>query len=352
MPDDPVMTQVSALERRVAELEQSLARLTALHRVAQSIAKSPSASRVLVELARELGAALPRVYEVSVSEWDRRRGLIRDIFEYKPQEDRRVAIPGSKFELAVLPDLDALLRAGRGSLVSLRTGVNTSATQVAYMKRFGWHSLLQVPLASGGRTLGVLEIADIDAAQPWEAHEIEFCETLASQAAVTLQQAQLFERIRHVADHDALTSLANPRVFHRKAAAAERAARRYGTPLGVRVIDIDDFKRFNDEHGHAHGDRVLRQTAAILRRHARATDTAGRLGGDELALLLPRTSAHETGTMADRLSRAFDREGVAVSIGLAVAPGIAATGGSIVERADHALLRAKRQGKRRVERAA
>jgi diguanylate cyclase (GGDEF)-like protein len=288
MADDSVKTQVGNLELRVAELEQSLARLTALHRVAQSIAKSPAPSRVLIELARELGAALPRVYEVSVSEWDRRRGLIRDIFEYKPQEDRRVAIPGSKFDLAALPDLDALLRAGRGSLASLRTGEGTSAAQVAYMKRFGWSSLLQVPLATGGRTLGVLEIADIEAPRAWDAHEVEFCETLASQAAVSLQQAQLFERIRHVADHDALTGLANPRVFHRKAAVAERAARRHHTPLGVLVIDIDDFKRFNDEHGHAHGDRILRQTAAILRRHARATPRVASAGTSSRCCSLAR----------------------------------------------------------------
>ena len=91
------------LERRVGELEQRLVRLTALHRVAQSIGKSPNASRVFVELARELGAALPRVYEVSVSEWDRRRGVIRDIFEYKPQQNRRVAVPGFEFELAASP---------------------------------------------------------------------------------------------------------------------------------------------------------------------------------------------------------------------------------------------------------
>ena len=243
MPNPSVKTQVSLLERRVAELEQRLVRLTALHRVAQSIGKSPNASRVFVELARELGAALPRVYEVSVSEWDRRRGVIRDIFEFKPQQNRRVAVPGFEFELGALPELHALLRAGRGSLVSLRNGQDTSPAQVAYMKRFGWYSLLQAPLSAGGRTLGVIEIADIDETRPWDPHEIEFCETLASQAAVTLQQAQLFERIRHMADHDPLTGLANPRVFHRKAAAAERAARRHKTPLGVLVIDIDDFKQ-------------------------------------------------------------------------------------------------------------
>jgi diguanylate cyclase (GGDEF)-like protein len=353
MPSNPhAKTQVDELEQRVAELEQRLVRLTALHRVAQSIAKSPTTSRVFVELARELGAALPRVYEVSVSEWDRRRNVIRDIFEFKPQQNRRVAVPGHEFDLAPLPELHALLRAGRGSLASLRSGERTSAAQVAYMKRFGWYSLLQVPLASAGRTLGILEIADCEEARPWLPHEVEFCETLGSQAGVTLRHAQLFERIRHMADHDALTGLANPRVFRRKAAAAERAARRHETDLGVLVIDIDNFKRLNDDHGHAHGDRVLREAASILRRHARASDTAGRLGGDELALLLPHSSPEDVQTVAGRLVSAFEREGIGVSIGLAAAPKSPSDDGSLVESADQALLRAKRSGKRRIERAA
>jgi diguanylate cyclase (GGDEF)-like protein len=352
MSDALAQDQVAQLELRIAELEQRLARLTALHRVAQSISKSPTPSRVLIECARELGAALPRVYEVSVAAWDRRRGVIRDIFEYKPQQDRRIAVPGHEFGLAGLPELHALLRAGRGTLVSLRSGVDTSDAQVAYMKRFGWYSLLQAPLASAGRTLGVIEIAAIDEPRAWEAHEIEFCETLASQAASTLQQAQLFERIRHMADHDALTGLVNPRVFHRRAAAAERAARRNDTPLGVLALDIDDFKRFNDEQGHAHGDRILCETAGIVRRHARASDSAGRLGGDELALLLPRTQPDDVRAIAERLAGALEREGIRVSIGLAVFPGASDLGMSLVEAADQALLRAKRRGKRRIERAA
>jgi hypothetical protein len=237
--------------------------LTALYRVGQSIAKSPTASRVLVEVARELGAALPPVYEVSVSEWDRRRHVIRDIFEFKPRQNRRVAVPGHEFELRGCPSSRSCC-AGRGSLVSRRDGVDTSAAQVTCVKRFGWQSVPQAPLVAGGRTLGVIEIPDIDEFRPREAHEIEFCETLASQAAMTLQQAELFERIRHMADHDAITGLANPRVFHRRAAAAERAARRHETPLGVLVLDIEDFKQINDERGHAHGDRVLCSTACVL----------------------------------------------------------------------------------------
>lgn len=154
MSEPPANGQVHELEGRVAVLEQRLARLTALHRVGQSIAKSPTASRVLVQVARELGAALPRVYEVSVSEWDGRRHVIRDIFEFKPRQNRRIAVPGHEFDLTALPELEALLRAGRGSLASRRDGVDTSAAQVAYVRRFGWQSVLQAPLATGGRTLG------------------------------------------------------------------------------------------------------------------------------------------------------------------------------------------------------
>ena len=352
MSKHSVNQRVDELERYVAELEQRVARLTALHRVAQSMATTTTVTRVLVELARELGAAMPRVCEVGVSEWDRRRGVIRDIFEFHPRIGRRVPIADLRFDLAILPELEALLRSGSGSLASLDTGEDTSAAQVTYLARFGWRALLQVPLAASGRTLGVLEIVGNESARPWDRDEIEFCETLATQAAITLQHAQLFERVRFMADHDALTGLANPRVFHRKAAAAERAAHRHGTPLGVLVMDVDDFKRLNDEHGHAHGDRVLRRTAAILCQHTRRTDTAGRLGGDELALLLPRTNGDAAGTIAERLAQAFEREGFAMSIGLAVAPGISAAGVSLVEAADHALLRAKRHGKRRIERAA
>jgi diguanylate cyclase (GGDEF)-like protein len=351
MSDERATNQVRGLERRVAELEHRLALLAALHRVARSTAKTPTVSRVLVELARELGAALPRVYEVSVAEWDRRRGLIRDTFEFKPRENRRVPVPGSEFDLGRLPDLHALLRAGTGSLVSLRSGIDTSPSQLAYMKPFGWKSVLQTPLASGGHTLGVLEIADIDEARPWAPHEIDFCETLAAQAAMTMQQAQLFERIRKIADHDALTGLANPRVFRRRAETAARAARRHGTPLGVLLLDIDDFKRVNDDLGHSHGDRVLLVAAGILREHARAADVAGRLGGDELALLLPRTEPDAVAMVAERISFALERNGIFVSIGVATLPG-PLEHEDLVEAADQALLRAKRAGKRRIVRAA
>jgi diguanylate cyclase (GGDEF)-like protein len=352
MTDDRPTPHDHPLELRVAELEQRLALLGALHRVAQSTARAPSPGRVLVEVAREIGAALPRVFVVSVSEWDRRHGLIRDTFEYKPREDRRVPVPGSEFKLAGLPELHALLRAGTGHLQSLRTGEGTSRAQVAYMKPFGWHTLLQVPLASGGRVLGVIEIADVEEARPFAAHEIEFCETLATQAAMTMQQAHLFERIRRMADRDALTGLANPRVFRRRAAAAERAAVRHRTPLGVLVIDIDDFKRVNDDHGHAHGDRVLLSAAGILRDHARSTDLAGRLGGDELALLLPRTTPDAVEAVAERIARALTVRGVHVSIGVATLPGERADGDDLLEAADQALLRAKRAGKHRIVRAA
>ena len=352
MSEPPTTRTVPELEARVAELELRVVQLTALHRVALSIAKSPSPSRVFVELARELGAAIPRVYEVSVASWDRRRGLIRDIFEFKPQENRRVAVPGSEFDLRGLPELDALLRAGRGSLVSLRDDPATPASQVAYMRRFGWRSLLQAPLAAAGRTLAVIEIADIDESRPWQEHEIEFCETLALQAAMTLQQAKLFERIHHMAEHDALTGLANParlppaRRRGRTCRAPARAATRGARGRHRRLQAGQRRARARARRSCPPHDR---RAAAPART---SSDVAGRLGGDELALLLPRTQPGDVRMVAKRLERALREAGIPVSIGLATIPGSEAGGPGLVEAADLALLHAKRQGKGRIARAA
>jgi diguanylate cyclase (GGDEF)-like protein len=341
------------LERRVVELEHRLERLAVLHRAVQSAAAATSVDQVLWDLARELGAALPRVGEICVVEWDRRRGLVRDVLDYRPHSGRRVPIPANAtYLLSGLPELHELLRSGRGHLQSIVNDPQIHPTQFAYMHPWKWRVLLQLPLVSGGRTMGAIELVDSRSYAPFAPDEIEFCETMAAQAALALQSAHLFERVRHLADHDALTGLANTRTFRRQVGTALRAARRRGHRGSVLVLDIDDFKRLNDAHGHAHGDRVLRRAAGTLRRQARQGDIAGRLGGDELALLLARADHAEAAEVAARLMDAFSRAGVGISVGVAGFPELHRTADSVIEAADHALLAAKAAGKRRIQLAA
>jgi diguanylate cyclase (GGDEF)-like protein len=344
---------VARLERRVNELELRLSQLGILHRAAQAASSAVSVEQVYTDLARELGSALPRVSEIAIMEWDRRRGLVRDVLDYRPWSGRRVAVTaGSQYALRDLPDLSALLRRGSGHLVSMVSDPDTPPAQRRYMGQWTWKTLLQIPLVSGGRTLGAVELVDNRMEAPFAQHEIELCETLAAQSALALQGALLFERIKHMADHDALTGLANPRTFRRRVAASMTGANRRRASLALLVLDIDNFKRLNDTHGHAHGDRVLRRGASILRRHARVGDTAGRLGGDELALLLTGTDHDQARLVAERLVSAFARDKVGVSVGVAVHPGAARSAAELIEHADSALLRAKALGKARVELAA
>jgi diguanylate cyclase (GGDEF)-like protein len=344
---------VARLERRVNELELRLSQLAILHRAAQAASSAVAVEQVYTDLARELGSALPRVDEIAIMEWDRRRGLVRDVLDYRPRSGRRVAVTaGSQYALRDLPDLGALLRRGSGHLVSMVSDPATPPAQRRYMGQWPWKTLLQIPLVSGGRTLGAVELVDNRREAPFAQHEIELCETLAAQSALALQGALLFERIKHMADHDALTGLANPRTFRRRVAASMTGATRRRAGLALLVLDIDNFKHLNDTHGHAHGDRVLRRGASILRRHARVGDTAGRLGGDELALLLTGADHGQARLVAERLVAAFARDKVGVSVGVSVHPSTARSAADLIEHADSALLRAKALGKARVELAA
>jgi len=157
---------------------------------------------------------------------------------------------------------------------------------------------------------------------------------------------------------DGLTGLYNRRYFRETLEQALRQADRYRHSLSLLMLDVDDFKSFNDAHGHQAGDEVLRQLAGVMRTSARQSDTPCRYGGEEFVLLLPETGREEARDVAQRLRREIEgrvvemadgRTGSAtISIGVAeMAPGEEAD--RLIQRADAALYRAKRQGKNRVE---
>jgi diguanylate cyclase (GGDEF)-like protein len=146
----------------------------------------------------------------------------------------------------------------------------------------------------------------------------------------------------HRATRDGLTDLPNQRAFHQDLPAAVKTATRHGDPLVLMLLDADDFKFLNDRHGHPYGDEVLRRIADVLR-DGRAGDTCYRIGGDEFALLLPRTDAVAARSRSRRLMRALGAANVLMSVGVAeLQPG---RGADLLRReADAALYEAKRRG--------
>jgi diguanylate cyclase (GGDEF)-like protein len=183
-------------------------------------------------------------------------------------------------------------------------------------------------------------------------------EALALQIASALQNAHLYE----LAMVDGLTGLYVRRYFDARIEEEIERSRRYMTAFSVIMMDVDDFKKLNDAYGHLVGDRVLKAISNVIKAQMRGVDTATRYGGEELAVILPRTEMVGAYNLAERIREGIaelrittDDEpsrvlGVTASLGIAAYPeSKAADGTDLVRRADRALYRAKKMGKNRVE---
>jgi diguanylate cyclase (GGDEF)-like protein len=244
---------------------------------------------------------------------------------------------------------------------------------------------LAVPLVLGETAEGLLDVRLAGARHSGE-EELGLLQILASQAAAALANAALYRRLEHQAITDGLTGLYNHRYFYERLTQEHARARRYDLPLSLLMIDIDDFKHFNDRFGHQIGDLVLVEVGGVLltqlRRHI---DLAARYGGEEFVVLLPNTSRDGAQVVGTRLVRAFAalagdtpppnelgaldvgeriREAVecarvpgvghahariTVSVGVACAPAATSSPDELVRNADKALYLAKHLGKNRVE---
>ena len=205
------------------------------------------------------------------------------------------------------------------------------------------------PLNSRGETFGAL-LLERDEPDPFTRSEVGRIKMYASQVGVALEKAML-------ATVDPLTSLYNRRKFFELAGRALARAIRYRERLSVLMLDIDDFKEFNDTYGHATGDAVLEEIAGQCRASLRETDIVGRYGGEEFVALLPSTPRDDAEEAADRLRRRIaeqrvdyggDSLQVTVSIGVASRREADEDIEQIIERADRCLYAAKNAGKDQV----
>jgi diguanylate cyclase (GGDEF)-like protein len=216
---------------------------------------------------------------------------------------------------------------------------------------------LGVPLFMYGGCEGVIAVQSSHP-DAFRADHQRLLESMALQIAAALQNAHLYE----LAMVDGLTGLFMRRYFDARIEEEIERSKRYGTAFSVVMMDVDDFKRLNDTHGHLIGDRVLRGIADVVKSQMRGVDTAARYGGEEIAVILPRTEMVNAYTVGERIRAAIaelrittDGETpealrVTASFGIASYPDSKATSGEdLVRRADRALYRAKKTGKNRVE---
>jgi diguanylate cyclase (GGDEF)-like protein len=220
---------------------------------------------------------------------------------------------------------------------------------------YGLHQTLATPLVAERRFLGALLLAR-RGRDAWSEGDRRLLSWAAGEVATAFARAYAHEEAERGAKIDVLTGLPNRRYFD-EALSMERPRRRTDDSLGILMIDIDHFKILNDRFGHATGDRVLRAVADAIAQTVRTDDTPARYGGEEFAVLLRRTSAEQAVEVGERVRRAVMRlppsslgidKPVTVSVGVAVAFPDQPASAHLVERADRALYRAKRQGRDRV----
>jgi diguanylate cyclase (GGDEF)-like protein len=192
--------------------------------------------------------------------------------------------------------------------------------------------------------------------------EKDLLEYLTGQAVISIENADLHETVQQQAVTDELTGLSNVRSLHAALDREIERGRRFNSPLSLVMLDIDDFKKVNDEYGHQQGDEVLTGVAGVLRDMSRDIDLPARYGGEELAVVLPQTDGDGAAHVAERMREAIEALRIAslageapltvtASFGVAEIPASAGDKATLIAAADAALYRAKRAGKNRVEQA-
>jgi diguanylate cyclase (GGDEF)-like protein len=217
---------------------------------------------------------------------------------------------------------------------------------------------LCIPILAQGETLGILHFQSTDEAPQLEASELSFKTTFAGQVGLSIANIRLREALRTQSVRDALTGLYNRRYLEEVMDREIRRAGRAGQSLGVLMLDLDHFKRFNDTYGHDAGDAVLREAAAFLLKNVRAEDFVCRFGGEEFVVILPTADLEGARTRGERLQTKMRElsilhQGrslgmVTFSVGVAAFPEHGMSPKELMAAADAAMYEAKRGGRDRV----
>lgn len=228
-------------------------------------------------------------------------------------------------------------------------------------------SIMLLPLVRHGRLIGSLNIGSFDSHHFNRKIRSDFFEHFAAIVAICLENACNLEKMKRLGLTDPLTAINNRRFFDQRLVEEVELARRNADTLSCILLDIDFFKRVNDDYGHQTGDQVLMGVAALIRAQMRTTDVLARYGGEEFSALLAHTPENEAIEVAERIRSSIaehtfsDSDGhsfsVTISIGVATLNGhnkndpaltVHQAGQILVGQSDRALYKAKEAGRNKV----
>ena len=213
------------------------------------------------------------------------------------------------------------------------------------------HALV-VPIQRSGQLMGAMELY-LNAWRELTEDQADLLNGVASQAAIAIRHAQLFEAQEENALTDELTRLPNRRALAQRFLQEMQRARRHHNSIAFMMVDIDHFKQVNDTYGHLNGDAVLAELAQILVTGARESDVCARYGGEEFALILHETTESGARVLAERIRAKVAAATFPGGLKMTISVGVAATEEpalftQLIDRADQALYAAKQGGRNQV----
>ncbi len=319
--------------------------LRRLLEMSQELAQTLDPKQVGAVIARHVTAALEMDAGV-ISSWDVAANVIVSEGEFP---DRQIVANHPTYRLADYPETRRVLEQQVTVIIDAEDpGAN--ADEVAILREEGFRLLIMIPLVAKGRSVGLLELL-AKGMVPTDDVRLSLARTMANEAAMALENANLYEAARSLADRDPLTGFFNHRYLYERMGEEVVRARRSRRPLSLLLLDLDDFKLVNDTFGHQFGDRCLVHLAAVVKATLRVSDVPARYGGDEFAVILPDSDHVAASAVARRInedlaSQPVMAEGrgpvpISVSIGVASIGPTVRTPTELVGAADARMYEAK-----------
>ena|SRR3989338_3761354 len=239
-----------------------------------------------------------------------------------------------------------------GMTFTINTEETRQKTRNEFSQFLNLEDFVTVPLKAKDKVIGVILADNRFNKNPITSDDVRMLTMFANQAGLAIENSRLYERTVVLSNSDSLTGLWHHGYFQYLLTEEIKKASSEKQNFTILMIDLDDFKKFNDTYGHQAGDAILRNISDVFREVSRKIDTVARYGGEEFTVILPNTKKAEALVLAERLRKYVEEsqlsKNITISVGVATFPEDGEQKEYLISKADRALYEAKRTGKNKV----